>query len=196
MAVSPAGDELEEEAEALAEVATALSGHPPRTVPCRPGSAPVHIQRALASQARTLPPYPGQPTCHVAVWYWAAQEAYARGISTRKQGLVTLGNIAGLKSAGQDQMLALATSGAWKVQGPNPTLPFPGTVLLWRGGSTHVAVATADGITGYNQECILAPYISDRGFTTGGPLQLKAECRTCYTILEMTVVNEAARLNL
>lgn len=163
----------------------ALSYHPP--------SAQSQVQRALADRALVgIPPGAGVAlTCHVATWYWAAQEAQARGLTTPKAPLRTLQRIAAMPGGPQGAMLALPRSGQWDFN-IHPNTPPAGTVLLWTAGATHSAVVTAGGtIRGYNQVAQFAPNITDPGLTTGTPQDLGAVHRQCYTIAENDIVNAA-----
>jgi hypothetical protein len=109
----------------------------------------------MALAARALIPLPPAPaiTCHVAVWYWAAQEAQALGLTQAKSPMATLVRIANMPGGAQGAMLALAHAGMANYVGPGmPPLPPPGTVFRWNTGATHAAIVTgADAITGHNQ---------------------------------------------
>lgn len=152
---------------------------------------------ALAAHALTPLP-PGPPiTCHVAVWYWAAQEAQALGLAPAKSPMATLGRIAALPGGGQVAMLALAHAGMANYAGLGmPPLPPPGTVLRWNTGATHAAIVTgADAITGYNQ----------LGFFNNVPAFIRCTAYRAdfnpphtlvYLIPEATIVNTAGLLNL
>lgn len=143
---------------------------------------------------RALTPIAGFPvgiTCHVAVWYWAAQEATAQGLTSNKTPIIRAGNIGAMPNGPQNAMLALPRSGTWIAAGPNPALPPLGTVLLWDTLPTHSAVVTAHGITGYNQACVFSPFITVATHTSGQPTQIAAELRTCHTIDEWDIVHAA-----
>jgi hypothetical protein len=135
--------------------------------------------------------FPGALTCHVAVWYWAALEATALGLTSNKPIAIRAGNIGSMPRGPQEAMLALPRSGTWTANGPNPTLPPVGTVLLWDALPTHSAIVTAQGITGYNQACVFAPYITQHTYTHGLPVQIQHLKRTCHTISELTIVRAA-----
>src|SRR5665213_1953855 len=104
------------------------------------------VDRALTAIPPALNNY---LTCHVATWYWAAEEAAARGLTTAKLPLVRAGNIGVMAGTAQGAMLALLRNGTWdfRVRG----MPPPGMVMLWTNGATHSAISTPSGITGYNQ---------------------------------------------
>jgi hypothetical protein len=153
----------------------------------------------MALAARALAPIPSVPgvalTCHVAVWYWAAQEAQARGLTAARAPLATLQNIAGMVGGPQAAMLALARSGNWNFN-LVPNTPPTGTVLLWTGGATHSAVVVAaNQVRGYSQVAQF-PAIVNVGLTTGTPAQLGAAHRLVYTIAENTIVTAAGAQNL
>jgi len=150
----------------------------------------------LAAQALApLPAIPGVAmTCHVATWFWAAQEAQALGLCPVKPALTTLGNIGAM--AAQPEMLALTRSGNWNFA-ITPGTPPAGSVLLWPLGATHSAVVTAaNAITGYNQVVQFPVFIGNVGHTTGAPAQLAANQRLCVVISEATIVARAAALDL
>jgi hypothetical protein len=133
-------------------------------------------------------------TCHVATWYWAAEEAAARGLTTAKAPLVRAINIARMAGTPQGAMLGLRTVGRWNFQ--TQGMPGPGMVMLWAFGSTHSAISTPGGITGYNQPCIFVPFITALGYTQGLPSQLIANALTCVLIAPDTVIQAAAAANL
>jgi hypothetical protein len=152
---------------------------------------------ALATHALTPLP-PGAPiTCHVAVWYWAAQEAQALGLTQAKAPMATLMRIAAMPGGAQGAMLALAHAGMANYVGPGmPPLPPPGTVLRWNTGATHSAIATGvDAVTGYNQ----------LGFFNNVPAFIRCSAHRAnfnpahtlvYLIPEATIVNAAGVFNL
>lgn len=128
-------------------------------------------------------------TCHVAVWFWAAQEAQARGLTGAKAPESTLRRIAAMPGGPQNAMLALPTSGN-VVLGPGAFLPAPGSVLRWTSGATHSAVVTGvDSIAGYNQGQQFV------GAGMGRTVRRSADVHPAHTavsiILETTIVNAA-----
>jgi hypothetical protein len=133
-------------------------------------------------------------TCHVATWFWAAEEATARGLTGAKQPLIRAGNIGALPTGAQTAMTNLVRVGTWDFNAQG--MPAPGMVMLWTVGATHSAISTPAGITGYNQACVFAPYIVHHGYTMGLPAQVQAAKRVCYLIATDTVVNAAAAANL
>ena len=50
-------------------------------------------------------------TCHQAVWYWAALEADAQGLTAPRPILTRMANIAGIPNGAQAAMLALPRAG-------------------------------------------------------------------------------------
>jgi len=154
---------------------------------------------ALATQAVTaLPVVPGVSlTCHVATWFWAAQEAQALGLSAPKLAGTILGNIATMAPlAAQPAILALPRSGNWDFA-ITPGTPPVGSVLLWPLGGTHSAVVSAaNAITGYNQGVQIPVFHNQFGHTTGSPAQIAANQRLCTVVAEQTIVARAAALNL
>jgi hypothetical protein len=153
---------------------------------------------ALANQAlHALPVVPGVAlTCHVATWFWAAQEAQQRGLCAAKPAMATLGNIATMAVPAQPAILALVRSGNWDFA-ITPTTPPDGCVLLWPLQGTHSAVVSAaNAITGYNQGVQLPVFHNQFGHTTGAPGQLAAHQRLCKVIAEDTIVLQAAALDL
>lgn len=147
---------------------------------------------ALALQAlQQIIGFPAPLTCHVAVWYWAALEAAAQGLTSNKPMVTRANNISTMPQGAQRAMLALPRSGTWTATGPNPALPPVGTVLLWDAPPTHSAIVTAQGITGYNQACVFSPYITQHTYTHGQPVQIQLPKRTCHTIAELTIVRAA-----
>lgn len=152
----------------------------------------------LALQAlNALPVIPGVAlTCHVATWFWAAQEAQALGLSAVKPALTTIGNIAAMALPCQAAILALPRSGNWDFAA-TPNTPPVGCVLLWPLLGTHSAVVTAaNAITGYNQGAQLPVFHAMFGHTTGTPAQLAANQGLCTVIAEGTLVAAAGALNL
>src|SRR5262245_60863347 len=113
---------------------------------------------ALSQQAQTPlppltfgnPPIPVPITCHVAVWFWAAQEAQARGLTSAKAPGATLQRIVNLPGGPQAAMMGLAHVGAVDYNvAVLPGLPPAGTVLRWATGATHSAIVTGpDDIVG------------------------------------------------
>jgi hypothetical protein len=134
--------------------------------------------------------FPGALTCHVAVWYWAALEATALGLTSNKNILTRAGNIGVMPNGPQRAMLALPRSGVWDFAQIGPAMPPPGTVLLWDQPPTHSAVVTLNGITGYNQACVFSPIMAAT-YTSGQPAQLLATHKRCFLILADTVVKAA-----
>ncbi len=152
----------------------------------------------LAAQALApLPVVPGVAlTCHVATWFWAAQEAQALGMCAVKPVLTTLGNIAAMAPAAQPEILALVRAGSWNF-GITPVTPPAGSVLLWPLGGTHSAVVSApNAITGYNQVVQFPAFPGLFGHTTRTVAQLGANHRLCAVIPESVIVARAAALNL
>ena len=157
-------------------------------------------------EAQALVPVPVVPgmagvTCHVATWYWAAQEAQALGLCAVKTPAVTIGNIAFMNPNAQIAMLALPVAGAWDFA-TVPTLPPVGSVLLWRAAPTHSAVVTGlDRISGYNQSgwfpalASLGPVLQS-GHTSPPLRSLAANLRRVQVILAATIIARAAALNL
>ena len=150
----------------------------------------------LAAQSLNPIPPVGVPlTCHVAVWYWAAQQAQAQGLTPHKATLATLQNIAGIANGPQGAMLALVRSGNWNIN-VLPQTPPAGTVLLWTGGATHSAVVSGNNaIRGYNQVAQF-PAINHVGLTTGTINEIGAAHRQVFTIAENTIVTAAGNLGL
>jgi len=129
-------------------------------------------------------------TCHQAVWFWAAEEATARGLVPARTLLARMGNIAGMPGTAQGAMLRLPRVSAFDFN-QNPAMPPQGTVLLWLTAPTHSAVVTAHGISGYNQGCIF-PHLPALGnYTSGQRAQLGAGSRLCYLIAENDIVRAA-----
>jgi hypothetical protein len=201
MIVRPAGDLFEQEADAMAGPIAGLerpsSSHSPRR---RIGSTgPAQIQRALGQEALSQLPrnVPGLTavTCHVATWYWAAQEAMYLGLTGIKPAADTLQNMVNMSGGPQNAMLALSRSGTWDFTRV-ATLPPVGTVLLWTAPPTHSAVVTSTGmIAGYNQQCVF-PTIGGNSLTFGTPAQLGPGSKQPFTISEATIVQAAGRANL
>jgi hypothetical protein len=148
----------------------------------------------LAVQALTPIVIPVQGvavTCHQAVWYWAALEADAQGLTAARPILTRMGNIAAIPNGAQAAMLALPRAGMLNFAQNGNALPAFGTVLLWLTGATHVAIVTAHGITGYNQACVF-PHLPNLGnYSSCQPIQLANNQRTCYMITENNVVMTA-----
>ena len=146
---------------------------------------------ALAAQAQTQINGFGPITCHVAVWFWAALEAEAQGLVAPKTALTRLGNIVGIPNGPQRAMLAMPRQGGYNFAAHGNALPPLGTVLLWPGGSTHVAVAAANGITGYNQACVF-PNLPNLGNYSAEPAaNLAGSCQDCFLIAEGDIVKAA-----
>jgi hypothetical protein len=195
---------LEAQADELATIVQAdsqgPSPAPPPILRVGPGpGASRQIQRTLAGQAHIdLPRIGGMALgCHAAVWCWAAMEAYARGW-TRGSGLPApilerIGRL--LKQGGQFATKDLPRAGLWNFAS-NKNTPEVGAVLLWPDQSTHVAVVSDPGqITSYNQTCIF-PNMNDLGRTSFPWTNLADPNRTCYKILETTIVKAAVDLGL
>jgi hypothetical protein len=202
--VRAACDALEREAHSFSGVAASVArgAKPVAALSFRAswrGGIRMEIQRSLASQALTSVPPIGIPlTCHVAVWYWAAQEAQALGLTGRKAPQKTLQNIAALPVGGGPQaaMMALPRSGLWDFA-MIPSTPPAGTVLLWTGGATHVAVVTGNNtIRGYNQVVQFNPAIVSTNLTSGRVNELAPAQRVVHTITEATIVNAAGAFGL
>ncbi len=153
----------------------------------------------LALQAlNLLPAVPGVAlTCHVATWFWAAQEAQALGLSTAKAPMTTIMNIAGMAVAPQAAILALPRAGNWNFA-ITPATPPTGSVLLWTLGATHSAVVGGNNlITGYNQVAQFPALHGQIGRTSATPAQLAANQRICVVISEgTTIVARAGVLDL
>jgi hypothetical protein len=217
MIVRPAGDLFEQEADVMAGPIAGLerrssslsperrigrgAGAVPRRVQrvIRPSTGPAQIQRALRQEALSPLPrnVPGLTaiTCHVATWYWAAQEAMYRGLTSIKPAADTLQNMVNMPGGPQNSILALPRSGTWDFTRV-PTPPPAGTVLLWTDPPTHSAIVTATGvIAGYNQQCVF-PRIGGNGLTYGTPAQLGPGSKQPFTISEETIVQAAGRANL
>lgn len=155
---------------------------------------------SLATEAlQALPNVPGlNPTCHIATWYWAAQVAQKSGRTAAKSPTKTMHNIAAMAPAAQQAILNLANAaGTWNF-GVTPSMPPPGSVLVWTGGGTHSAVVTgADQIHGYNQGVqLMHVNMANTGHTHGGRADIEPTQRVVKVIPEATIVAEAARLNL
>src|SRR5215831_16208853 len=58
------------------------------------------------------PPIAIQITCHIAVWYWAAQEAQARGLTNAKAPEATLRRIVNMPGGPQGAMMAVPAGAA------------------------------------------------------------------------------------
>lgn len=150
-----------------------------------------------AFAAAAIPAVPGMIgiTCHQGSWYWAGEEATARGAPPRTAAQ-RMGNIAGIPNGAQSAMLALQRSGTWDFDRVNNALPPVGTVLLWLEGPTHSAIVTAGGISGYNQACVF-PHLPALGvYSTCTPAQLAPNRRSCLTISEDIIAAQAAALGL
>jgi hypothetical protein len=139
------------------------------------------------------PPIPAVITCHIAVWFWAAQEAQARGLTGAKAPGATLARIVAMPGGPQNAMMALPHSGMVNYGAAMPpALPAAGTVLRWATGATHSAVVTGpDTITGYNQGSQFVTAIGMPGRTQCRRADMAAGQRICYTIPEATIVNAA-----
>ncbi len=147
----------------------------------------------LGAQASVpIPPSGVQITCHVAVWFWAAQEAQRIGLTASKAPLATLQRIAAMPGGPQGAMLALPHVGAVNFAGPNPpNLPPIGTVLRWNSLPTHSAIVTGgDAITGYNQAAFL-PGVISAFRTTARRADFHPNHGLVYMIPEATVVQAA-----
>jgi len=158
-------------------------------------------QRALTPlPALTFGPaaIPVPITCHIAVWFWAAQEAQALGLTGAKAPATTLQRIVTLPGGPQAAMMGLAHVGAVNYGGGAlPALPPPGTVLRWASGATHSAIVTGpDAIVGYNQGAQFVSAVGQTGRTQCRRADMAAGHRLCYMIPEATVVNAAAGHNL
>lgn len=127
-------------------------------------------------------------TCHVAVWFWAAQEAQARGLTEAKAPQSTLQRIVAMPGGPQTAMMALPATGLLQLTAA--ALPPPGSVLRWSSGATHSAVVTgADAIAGYNQ----AQQFPGAGIgrTVRRRLDVHPGHGTAAVLLETTVVTAA-----
>lgn len=141
-----------------------------------------------------LPPTHGL-TCHVATWFWAAQEAQARGMSGMKAPLTTLQRIVAMPGGPQAAMMALPHVGMAHYAGAVlPVLPPRGTVLRWNSAPTHSAVVTgADAITGYNQSAFLLN-VPAMVRSTGRRSDFHPAHADVYLIPEDTIVNAAGNV--
>jgi hypothetical protein len=139
------------------------------------------------------PPIPAVITCHIAVWFWAAQEAQARGLTNAKAPTATLQRIVAMPGGPQNALMALPHAGMVQYAGPVlPPLPPPGTVLRWATGATHSAIVTGlDAITGYNQGQQFVTAIGQPGRTVCQRAAMAPGHVACYMIDENTVVNAA-----
>jgi hypothetical protein len=130
-------------------------------------------------------------TCHQATWYWAALEAEALGLIAAKPILTRMGNIATMPGGGPQQVMkTFPRIGPIDFSTNGGVLPALGTVLFWTQEPTHSAVVTANGITGYNQSCVL-PVPAVGTYTTGTPGQLTHNMRQCFMIAEADIVKAA-----
>jgi hypothetical protein len=136
-------------------------------------------------------------TCHVAVWYWAAQEAMALGLTGLKGAMATFMNIAAMPNGPQGEMLALAHAGMASYAGPGmPPLPPAGTVLRWNTGATHAAIVTGpNAISGHNQ---LGFFLNVPAvvYSTATLADFNAPHTMVYLIPEATIVQAAGNFNL
>ena len=148
----------------------------------------------LATQASAaIAGYPGPITCHPAVWFWAAEEATARGLVPARPLIPRMTNIANMPGSPQGAMLRMSRVSAFDF-GSNAAMPPAGTVLLWLTTPTHSAIVTAGGISGYNQSCIF-PHLPALGnYSTGTRAQLAAGQRLCYMIAEDDIVRAAGHV--
>jgi len=148
---------------------------------------------SLAAQASVpIPPSGVQMTCHVAVWFWAAQEAQRIGLTAAKSPLATLQRIGAMANGPQRAMMNLPHVGAVNFAGVNPpNLPPIGTVLRWNSLPTHSAIVTGgDAITGYNQAAFL-PGVVSAFRTTARRADFHPNHGLVYMIPEATVVQAA-----
>jgi len=141
---------------------------------------------SFADQACNDVPLPNI-TCHPATWYWAALEA-----NGPLPALTRAANIGSLRGGSQFDMLELPRAGAWNFD--TQGMPGLGVVMLWTAGSSHSAVVTVKGISGYNQSCVAA--VPHNNHTFVRPADLKPTARTCFLILPQTILGAAARLRL
>jgi hypothetical protein len=157
-----------------------------------------HALTALPALTFGNPPIAVPITCHVAVWFWAAQEAQARGLTGAKAPATTLQRIVNLPGGPQAAMMNLAHAGAVNYGGAAlPALPPVGTVLRWATGATHSAIVTGpDAISGYNQGVQFVSAVGNTGRTQCRRADMAPGHRLCYMIPEATVVNAAAGFNL
>jgi hypothetical protein len=137
------------------------------------------------------PPIAIQITCHIAVWYWAAQEAQGRGLTNAKAPEATLRRIVNMPGGPQGAMMAIPTGVALNFGAmPAPPLPAVGTVLRWATGATHSAVFTGpNAVLGYNQGTQFATAVGVPGY---------ARCRLANLApghLVVSVIPEAAIVN-
>lgn len=148
---------------------------------------------SLSIQASVAVPFVGvQITCHVAVWFWAAQEAQRLGLTGAKSAQKTLERIAAMPGGPQPAMLALPHVGAVNFARANPpNLPTIGTVLRWNSLPTHSAIVTGgDAITGYNQAAFL-PGVMSAFRTTARRADFHPNHGLVYMIPEATIVQAA-----
>jgi hypothetical protein len=146
--------------------------------------------QAIVAVPPTVPPVP--ITCHVAVWFWAAQEAQAQGLTGAKAPQATLQRIAAMPGAPQGAMLALPrVPGVAFNFAAAPPLPAAGTVLLWTGGPTHSAIVTGpNALTSYNQgPCFNVG--GNMGYTTVTAADNLPGQNLCYQILAADIVHAA-----
>ncbi|MGH7050298.1 MAG: hypothetical protein ACREE5_06605 [Acetobacteraceae bacterium] len=157
------------------------------------------LAMALAAFAAVgIPAVPGLVaiTCHQGSFYWAGEEAAARGQTPAKTAVQRMNAMVGVPNGVQAVMLALRRAGTWDFARVNNALPPAGTVLLWTEGPTHSAIVTAGGISGYNQGYVF-PHLPALGnHSTCAPAQLAANRRICFTIAEDDIVARAAALGL
>ena len=148
---------------------------------------------------RAAVPINGLPTaiaCHIATWFWAAEEAQAVGLSAPTNALQILTNIAGMNPVAQQEMGLLQRSGTWGFN-ITPVAPPPGTVLFWPGGGTHSGVVTPNGqIGGYNQVAQFNNIVGQFAHTICPVGNLQAGQNLCHTIAENTIVQRAGQLGL
>lgn len=149
---------------------------------------------ALAQQALTpLPTVPGVIlTCHVAVWYWAAQEAQARNLTGTKAPLTTLQRIAAMPAGPQNAMMALPHIATINLTLALPPLPARGHVLRWASGATHSAIVTGpDAITGYNQGQQFPAVAGNAGRTVCRRNEVHVAHGVCAILSENDIVHAA-----
>ena len=147
-----------------------------------------------ATNAINIPNFGNIIGCHAAVWFWAAREAQALGLTGAKDVIATMGNVAQMSP--QRATAGLVPTGNWDFT-ITPGLPPAGTVLYWPDGVTHIAVVTAAGtIAGYNQVVQFPGLGDDRGHTLEPPGNLGADHRRVTLISEASIVRRAGAMGL
>lgn len=148
----------------------------------------------LAGVVGRVEDFPAPLSCHVAVWYWAKQQASRESSTFPPETLATAFRIAAMREGPQNAMLRVRRSGHWDFNLMGGALPPIGTVLLWEQSPTHSAIVTEHGITGYNQVCVFASNVTSRGYSHGQPRHILHGFRICVTIDEKDIIEAAAEL--